>query len=145
MLTNKKTLHIDIVSAEQEIFSGEVESVIASGEGGELGIMPGHTALLTKLKPGAIRILKNNGEEDAYFVSGGILEVQPHLVTVLADTVARAADLDEMAAVEAKERAEKILSDKSADINYTLAAAELAEAMAQLRIISQMRDKLGIK
>lgn len=144
MLTNKKTLHIDIVSAEHEIFSGEVESVIASGEGGELGIMPGHTALLTKLKPGAVRLFKD-GNEDFFFVSGGILEVQPHMVTVLADTIARAADLDEAAAIEAKERAEKLLSDKQADIDYSLAAAELAEAMAQLRVISQMKDKLGIK
>lgn len=144
MHTAKKTLHIDIVSAEQEIFSGEVESVIASGEGGELGIMPGHTALLTKLKPGTVRLFKDNSE-DSFFVSGGILEVQPHLVTVLADTIARASDLDEMAAIQAKERAEKMLSDKQSDIDYTKATAELAEAMAQLRVISQMKDKLGIK
>lgn len=144
MHTHKKTVHIDIVSAEQEIFSGDVESVIATGEGGELGIMPGHTPLLTKLKAGAVRLFKE-GNEDFFFVSGGILEVQPHMVTVLADTIARAADLDEMAAIAAKERAEKLLSDKKADIDYSLAATELAEAMAQLRVISQMKDRLGIK
>lgn len=141
---NSKTLHIDIVSAEKEIYSGDVEQVIASGEAGELGIMPGHTALLTKLKPGEITLIKN-GEADLFYVSSGILEVQPHLVTVLADTVARASDLDEMKAIEAKEHAEKVLKDKQNDIDFTRASAELAEAMAQLRVISKMRDKLNIK
>ncbi len=141
---NSKTLHIDIVSAEKEIYSGDVEQVIASGEAGELGIMPGHTALLTKLKPGEITLVKN-GEVDLFYVSSGILEVQPHLVTVLADTVARASDLDEMKAIEAKEQAEKTLKDKQNDIDFTRASAELAEAMAQLRVISKMRDKLKIK
>ncbi len=141
---NSKTLHIDIVSAEKEIYSGDVEQVIASGEAGELGIMPGHTALLTKLKPGEITLVKN-GEIDLFYVSSGILEVQPHLVTVLADTVARASDLDEMKAIEAKEQAEKTLKDKQNDIDFTRASAELAEAMAQLRVISKMRDKLKIK
>jgi F-type H+-transporting ATPase subunit epsilon len=137
-------IHIDIVSAEQAIFSGEVDQVIATGEAGELGIMPGHTALLTKLKPGEIRLM-NQGQEDLFYVSGGILEVQPHLITVLADIVARAADLDEMAAMAAKEHAEKLLADQSAEINFVRANAELAEAMAQLRLISKLRDKLGIK
>jgi len=144
MNTETKTLHIDIVSAEKEIYSGDVEQVIASGESGELGIMPGHTALLTKLKPGEITLIKN-GKPDLFYVSGGIFEVQPHLVTVLADTVARASDLDEMKAIEAKERAEKVLKDKKTDIDFTIASAELAEAMAQLRVISKMRDKLNMK
>ena len=138
---DSKTLHIDIVSAEKEIYSGDVEQIIASGEAGELGIMPGHTALLTKLKPGEITLVKN-GEPELFYVSSGILEVQPHLVTVLADTVARASDLDEMKAIEAKEQAEKALKDKQNDIDFTRASAELAEAMAQLRVISKMRDKL---
>ena len=141
---DNKTLHIDIVSAEKEIYSGGVEQIIASGEAGELGIMPGHTALLTKLKPGEITLVKN-GESELFYVSSGILEVQPHLVTVLADTVARASELDEMKAVEAKEQAEKALKDKQNDIDFTRASAELAEAMAQLRVISKMRDKLNIK
>ena len=144
MDTQTKTLHIDIVSAEKEIYSGDVEQVIASGEAGELGIMPGHTALLTKLKPGEITLI-NQGKPELFYVSGGVLEVQPHLVTVLADTVARANDLDEMKVLEAKEQAEKALKDKQLDIDFTRASVELAEAMAQLRVISKMRDKLNIK
>ena len=139
-----KTLHIDIVSAEKEIFSGEAEQVIASGGAGELGIMPGHTALLTKLKPGEITLI-HQGKTTLFYVSGGMLEVQPHLVTVLADTVTRASDLDEMKAMQAKEQSEKRLKDKKSDIDFTRASAELAEAMAQLRIISKMRDRLNIK
>jgi len=139
-----KTLHIDIVSAEEEIFSGEAEQVIASGAAGELGIMPGHTALLTRLKPGEITLV-NGGENELFYISGGMLEVQPHLVTVLADTVIRAGDLDEMKAMQAKERSEKALKDKHSEIDFVRASAELAEAMAQLRVISKMRDKLNIK
>jgi F-type H+-transporting ATPase subunit epsilon len=144
MNPESKTMQIDIVSAEQEIYSGQVDHVTVTGEAGELGIMPGHTALLTQLKPGEIRLFKN-GEEDIFFVSGGVLEVQPHVVTVLADTVVRASALDEMAAIEAKERAEKMLADTQSTIDFTRANAELAEAMAQLRAISKMRDRLGIK
>lgn len=134
-------LQIDIVSAEKSIFSGTVDHVIAMGESGEIGIFPGHTPLLTKLKPGEI-LLKNDKEETLYYVSGGFLEVQPHLVTVLADTVKRAADIDEMAAIEAKERAEKLLADQNSDIDYAKVRAELAEAMAQLQLLSKFRDKL---
>ena len=140
----EQQIQVDIVSAEAAIFSGTARSIVAMTEAGEIGIMPGHTALLAKLKPGEIRLLNENDEE-IFFVSGGILEVQPHLVTVLADTVARAADLDEFAAIEARERAEKMLADKQSDIDFGRASAELAEAMAQLRLISKMRDKLKIR
>ncbi len=143
-MAEQKTLQIDIVSAEEEIFSGTAEQVIAMGDAGEVGIFPGHTALLATLKPGEIRLI-NGKDEESFFVSGGVLEVQPHLVTVLADTVKRAHDLDEMAALEAKEKAEKELADKNTDIDFAKANAELAEAMAQLRIISKMRDKMGLK
>lgn len=134
-------LQIDIVSAEKSIFSGTVDHVIAMGESGEIGIFPGHTPLLTKLKPGEI-LLKNDKEETLYYVSGGFLEVQPHLVTVLADTVKRATDIDEMAAIEAKERAEKLLADQNSDIDYAKVRTELAEAMAQLQLLSKFRNKL---
>jgi F-type H+-transporting ATPase subunit epsilon len=139
-----KTLHIDIVSAEKAIYSGEATQVIVTSGAGELGIMPGHTALLSSLKPGEIRVLQE-GKQELFFVSGGMLEVQPHIVTILADTVERAHDLDEMIALEAKERAEKAMADRKDDVDYARASAELAEAMAQLRVISKMRDQLGIK
>jgi F-type H+-transporting ATPase subunit epsilon len=142
MSTN--TLHIDIVSAEKAMYSGDVAQVIATGEAGELGITPGHTALITTLKPGEIHLFHTDGTQEIFFVSGGIFEVQPHLITVLADAVERAEDLDEMVALEAKERAEKMMVDKSADIDYGKVAVELAEAMAQLRAISKMRDKLKL-
>ena len=141
---NVNTLHIDIVSAEKAMYSGDVAQVIATGESGELGIMPGHTALITQLKPGEIRLIDAEGCEEVFFVSGGIFEVQPHLITVLADAVERAEDLDEMVALEATERAEKMMADKNSDIDYGKVAVELAEAMAQLRAISKMRDKLKI-
>lgn len=141
MQETAKTIRIDIVSAEKEIYSGEVESVTAMGEAGEVGIAPGHTPLLAKLKPGEIKLSKN-GKHDSFYVSSGMLEVQPALVTVLADTVARAADLDELAAIQAKERAEKALADNKSDIDFSRANAELAEAVAQLRLISKLRDKL---
>ena len=136
-----KKIKIDIVSAEKEIFSGEVESLVAMGEAGEVGIAPGHMPLLVKLKPGEIR-LRNASGEDSFYVSSGILEVQPHLITVLADTVARAADLDELAAIQAKERAEKAITDHDSEIDFSRATAELAEAMAQLRLISKLRDQI---
>ncbi len=142
MSTN--TLHIDIVSAEKAMYSGDVAQVIATGEAGELGITPGHTALITTLKPGEIHLFHCDGTQEIFFVSGGIFEVQPHLITVLADAVERAEDLDEMVALEAKERAEKMMADKNADIDYGKVAVELAEAMAQLRAISKMRDKLKL-
>jgi F-type H+-transporting ATPase subunit epsilon len=135
------TLHVDIVSAEAEIFSGTVTMVFAPAEMGEVGITPRHAPLLTRLKPGEIRIQQADGAEQSFFVSGGMLEVQPHVVTVLADTAIRAHDLDEAAAIEAKERAERMLADKHADIDYAKAQAELAQSIAQLRAIQKMRNK----
>ena len=135
------TLHVDIVSAEAEIFSGTVTMVFAPAEMGEVGIAPRHAPLLTRLKPGEIRIQQADGTEQSFFVSGGMLEVQPHVVTVLADTAIRAHDLDEAAAVEAKKRAERMLADKHADIDYAKAQAELAQSIAQLRAIQKLRNK----
>ena len=134
------TLHIDIVSAEDEIFSGTATMVFAPAEMGEVGIAPRHTPLLTGLKPGEVRVQTQEGEELSFFVSGGMLEVQPHVVTVLADTAIRAADLDEAQALEARDRAEKMLADKSADIDYAKAQAELAQSMAQLAAIRKLRE-----
>ncbi len=142
METRVITTHLDIVSLEKEIFSGRINSLTVTGSQGELGIQPGHAALITMLKPGPIRVIKQGGEEETFFISGGVLEVQPEIVTVLADTVARAEDLDEAAAIEAKEQAEKLLSSRKADIDYSAAAAELARAVAQLRMIKQLRDKV---
>lgn len=138
------TMHVNIVSAETKIFSGLAEMLVVSGESGELGILPGHTPLLTSLKPGVIRLVNQGGQEDVFYVSGGILEVQPDIVTVLAQTAARASDLDEMAAQHAKERAEKVLAKKTAEIEYSSALSELAEAAAQLRAINELRKK-GLK
>ena len=133
------TFHVDVVSAEEEIFSGLVEMLFAPGEMGELGIMARHTPLLTSLKPGELLLRMEGGEEQHIYVSGGMLEVQPHVVTVLSDTAVRAKDLDEAAALEAKERAEKTLKDRQADVDYALAEAELAEAIAQLQTIQRMK------
>ncbi len=135
------TMHLDIVSAEHEIFSGVCEIVVAPAIMGEVGIYPRHTQMLTPLKPGEVRITKQGGEEESIYVSGGLLEVQPHVVTILSDTAVRAADLDEAAALEAKEKAEQALKDQSSEINMADAQAELAEAMAQLQAISRMRSK----
>lgn len=132
------TIHVDIVSAEGAIHSGLAEMVFAPGEMGEVGIAPRHAPMITHLKPGEVRI--QNGEEmEHIYVSGGILEVQPHVVTVLADTAVRAHDLDEAAAIEAKKRAEEALADKTGEFEYAKAQAELAEAVAQLRAIEKMR------
>ena len=135
------TLHVDIVSAEAEIFSGTATMVFAPAEMGEVGIAPRHAPLVTRLKPGEIRVQTQEGDELSFFVSGGLLEVQPHVVTVLADTAIRAADLDEAQALEAKTRAERMLSDRSADIDYAKAQAELAQSMAQLAAIKKLRQK----
>ena len=135
------TVHCDIVSAEQEIFSGSVETLVAAGSYGDLGIKPGHAPLLTPLIPGPVRVIKENGEEEVIFVSGGFLEVQPHRITVLADTAIRANDLDEAAALEAKQHAEDMLSQQNSDIDFSRATAELAEAVARLRTINQLRQK----
>ena len=135
------TLHVDIVSAEAEVFSGTATMVFAPAEMGEVGIAPRHTPLLTRLKPGEIRVQTQDGEEQSFFVSGGMLEVQPHVVTVLADTAIRASDLDEAQALEAKERAERMLEDKTADIDYAKAQIELAQSIAELRTIKNLREK----
>ena len=135
------TLHVDIVSAESEIFSGTATMVFAPAEMGEVGITPRHTPLLTRLKPGEVRVQTDEGEEQLFYVSGGMLEVQPHVVTVLADTALRADSLDEAQAQEAKVRAEKLLADKTADIDYAKAQAELAESIAQLATIRKLREK----
>jgi F-type H+-transporting ATPase subunit epsilon len=135
------TVHLDIVSAESRLFSGLVEVITATGKMGELGILPGHTPLLTSLKPGVVRVTKQGGQEEVFYISGGILEVQPDVVTILADTAVRAADLDEAAATEAQQRAEKLLESKGAELEYSKALAELAEASAQLRAIQQLRKK----
>ena len=137
------TLHVDIVSAEEEIFSGTANMVFAPAEMGEVGIAPRHTPLLTRLKPGEVRIQVDGQEEQFFYVSGGMLEIQPHIVTVLADTAARAKDLDGAAALKAKERAEKAMKDKKSDFDYAKAQAELAEAVAQLRTIQKLRKKSG--
>ena len=136
------TIHVDIVSAEGEIFSGSAEMVYAPAAMGEVGIAPRHTPMVTRLKPGEVRVDKGDGKPMLHFyVSGGILEIQPHVVTVLADTAIRAADLDEAAAQEAKRRAEEAISNKSAEFEYAKAQAELAEAVAQLRTIKNFRGK----
>jgi F-type H+-transporting ATPase subunit epsilon len=139
MMTNNTVLRLDIVSAERAIFSGEVEMVFASGALGELGIAPGHAPLLTSLKPGNIRALLPNKAEEVFFVSSGMLEVQPFIVTVLGDTPLRAADIDEAAALAAKEKAEHELANKTSNIDFARASAELAEALARLRAIKALR------
>jgi len=135
------TLHVDIVSAEKSIFSGTAEMVFAPAIMGEVGIMPRHAPLLTRLKPGEVRVKLPGGEEEFFYVSGGILEIQPHVVTVLADTAARAHDLDEAAAQEAKQRAEEALKDQKSEIDYARAQAELAEAVAQLNALKRLKKK----
>ena len=135
------TVHVDIVSAESEIFSGLAEMVFAPAELGEVGIAPRHAPLITNLLPGEVRIKISDTETQEYYVSGGILEVQPHLVTVLADTAIRAKDIDEAAALEAKEKAQESLADKSGKIDYAKAQAELAQAMMQLRTLDRLRKR----
>ena len=137
------TIHVDIVSAEAEIYSGQAEMVFAPALMGEVGIAPGHTPMLTRLKPGEVRLKLADGSEEAFYVSGGMLEVQPRMVTVLSDTAVRAHDIDEAAALEAKQRAEQMLSDRSAQIDYAKALAEYAEAAAQLQAIQRLRQRSG--
>lgn len=136
------SVHCNIISAEEEIFSGLVQSVTATGADGELGIQYGHAALLTPLKPGPLRILKQNGEEDLVFVSGGFLEVQPHLITVLADTAIRAEDINQASAEEARKAAEAQMANQSGELNYSKAASELAEASAQLLTLEKLRRRM---
>lgn len=135
------TIHCDIVSAEREIFSGRVTKLSATGSIGELGILPGHAPLLTGIRPGPVRLEMDNGEEEVFFASGGFLEVQPGVVTILADTAQRAEDLDEASALEAQEAAERALADAAADFDFSLAAAQLAEATAQRRTLEELRKR----
>jgi F-type H+-transporting ATPase subunit epsilon len=136
------TIRCDIVSAEEEIFRGEATMVIATGEMGELGIAPRHAPLITRLKPGQVRVMREDGEELFFYVSGGILEVQPTVVTVLTDTAIRARDLDEAAARNAKEQAERALADRSDALEVAQAQAQLAQALAQLQALERLRRSL---
>lgn len=137
------TVHCDIVSAEEAIFSGLVELLVAAGTEGDLGITYGHAPLLSCLKPGPVRVIKQNGGEEIFYVSGGYLEVQPYHVTVLADSAIRADDLDEASALEAQKAAEQHLHNQSSEIDFSRAAIELAEASAQLRTLQAIRKKLS--
>lgn len=137
------TVHCDIVSAEQEIFSGLVEMVIAAGTEGDVGVAYGHAPLLTSLKPGPVRVIKQGGEEEVFYISGGYLEVQPHTVNLLADTALRADDMDEAAALAAQKEAEQKMHNQSGDFDYASAAIQLAEASAQLRTLQAMRKNAG--
>ena len=137
------TIHVDIVSADGEIYSGDAGMVFAPAKMGDVGIAPRHAPLLTELRAGAVRVQPPDGGEELHFyVSGGVLEVQPHLVTVLADTAMRARDIDEAAALEAKNRAEEALRNREAAIDYARAQAELAEAAARLRALEQLRKQV---
>lgn len=135
------TIHVDIVSAEQEVYSGLAEMLFAPAEMGEVGIAPRHAPLITRLKPGEVRVKISDKESLEYYVSGGLLEVQPHVVTVLADTAIRARDIDEAQALQAKARAEEMLRDKSGKIDYAIAQAQLAEAVMQLRTLERLRKR----
>ena len=136
------TIHVEVVSAEEQIFSGEAEFVVLPGESGELGIYPRHTPLITRIKPGVVRIKRvDQTELEAVFVAGGILEVQPNAVTVLADTAIRGADLDEAKALEAKRKAEEAMVNRESKIDYATAQAELSVAIAQLAAIQRLRHK----
>ena len=135
------TIHVDVVSAEASIFSGEAKFVALPGEAGELGILPKHAPLITRIRPGAVRIEKADGGEEFVFVAGGILEVQPNIVTVLADTAIRGKDLDEAKATEAKQRAEEALRDNKSDVDAAAAQAELISAVAQLAAIRKLRAR----
>lgn len=137
------TFHCDIVSTEESLFSGQVQMIVASGSQGDLGILYGHAPLLTTLKPGPVRIIAPNGEETLYYLSGGYIEIQPNVVSILADTAVRADDIDEAAALEVKKQAEKDLHNQSGEFNYSQAASQLAAAAAQLRTIEELRRKAG--
>lgn len=141
MSTSANTIRIDIVSAEQAIYSGDAVMVVAPAALGEVGILPRHTPMLTLLSPGSLRVQHANGQEEIFYVQGGILEVQPNIITVLADIAERGESLDEAQAEAAKARAEKLLQDKSAEKEYAQVAAELARAVAQLQVIKQLRSR----
>ncbi len=137
------TIHVDVVSAEKSLFSGIAEVVVVPGEMGELGIYPRHAPLLTRIKPGSVRLkIPHQSEEELIYVSGGMLEVQPSVVTILADTAIRGADLDEARALEVKRAAEEAMKNRTADIDYAQAQAELAEAVAQLHAIQKFRKQI---
>ncbi len=136
-------VHVDIVSAEEEIFSGSAEMVFAPAEMGEVGITPRHAPLISKLKPGEVRIKINEAETHHFYISGGLLEVQPHMVIILADTAIRAKDIDEAAALQAKAKAEEALEDKSGKLDYGQAQAQLAQAIMQLRMLDRLRKRGG--
>jgi F-type H+-transporting ATPase subunit epsilon len=136
------TIHVDVVSAEEQIFAGLAEFVVLPGESGELGILPGHTQLMTRIRPGTVRLkLPDRDEEELIFVAGGMLEVQPNCVTVLADTAIRGRDLDEAKATEAKKHAEEAMRNRSSELEYAKAEAELATAIAQLQAIQRLRKR----
>jgi F-type H+-transporting ATPase subunit epsilon len=135
------TLHVDVVSAEEQIFSGEARFVALPGEGGELGVLPGHTPLITRIKAGAVRVERTDGSEEFVFVAGGILEVQPHRVTVLADTAIRGKDLDEAKASEAKRVAEEAMKNAKSDIDFAAAQSEFAAMAAQIAALRKFRKK----
>lgn len=135
------TTHVDIVSAEHEIWSGKATMVFAPGVMGELGIAPRHTPLLTKLKAGEVRVRGENGEDESFFITGGILEIQPHVVTILSDTAVRAHDLDEAAAIEAKQKAEEAMQNRSSDMDFAKAKAELMEAAAMVETIKKLKGR----
>lgn len=136
------TVHCDVVSAEEQIFSGIVEFGVFPGEAGELGVYPHHTPLLTRIKPGTIRLkVPAQADYELVYVSGGMLEVQPNMITVLADTAIRAHDLDEAKAMEAKKRAEEALANRNAEMDYATAEAELAQAVAQLQAIKKLKNR----
>lgn len=145
MMINSKPIQVDIVSAEAELFSGQAAMLIVSGALGELGIVHGHSPLLTKLKPGHIRVIQENNEQQLIYVSGGLLEVQPYSVTILAQIAVRGEELDESAALAAKERAEQMLKSRErADFDYSVATTELAQAVAQLKTIRDLRKKAKV-
>jgi F-type H+-transporting ATPase subunit epsilon len=135
------SIHVEVVSAESSIYSGEASFIALPGESGELGILPGHTPLITRIRPGSVRIEKLDGSEEFVFVAGGILEVQPNAVTVLADTAIRGADLDEAKASEAKRKAEELMATRGSDIEFAHAQSEFALAAAQLAAIARFRRK----
>ena len=137
------SVHCDIVSADESLFSGSVGMVVATGSLGEMGIAPGHTALLSDLNPGPVRLIRDSGEEEIYYLSGGYIEVQPNSISILADSAVRAADIDEAAAAEAVKSAEQAIANLSGEIDYSKAATMLAEASAQLRTVQTLRKKLG--
>ncbi len=135
------TMHVNIVSAEKEIYSGTVTQIFAPAIMGEVGVMPRHAPMLSTLKPGVVRVISQQGEEQDFFVSGGILEIQPHIVTILSDTAMRACDIDEAAALQAKDRAEATMKGKASEMDYARAKAELLEAVAQIKTLKNLRKK----